>query len=321
MLHQLSLIKATMKIFFLVFLLLISNIVSAGTRLNKVVVFGDSLSDNGNLYEYMKHQLPISPPYYKGRFTNGPVWVELLMKYYHFNTGEGRLFNYAYGGAGVIADEDTSEDDVFFTLSTEINSYLVANHDQTDDNALYVVWIGSNNYLSNPDNPEKMINDVNKGLQRGLQQLVDKGAKHIMVVNVPDLGKTPMAIDYEVTREMTDMSNKHNELIRQNALEWQKNYPQVQWIYFDINLLFDDVTQHPERYGFTNISGTCYEQAAEEAKGTTVLKIVSNIREGYKKKACDGYLFFDPVHPSGAAHVYMAERAHKLLEEMDIQLQ
>ncbi|MDF1929887.1 hypothetical protein PGH45_07210 [Legionella pneumophila] len=39
---------------------LLSGVVSA-TPLNNIVVFGDSLSDNGNLYEYMKHQLPQSP--------------------------------------------------------------------------------------------------------------------------------------------------------------------------------------------------------------------------------------------------------------------
>ena len=57
---------------------LFSGIVAA-TPLQNIVVFGDSLSDNGNLYEIMKHQLPQSPPYYKGRFSNGPVWVEHLI--------------------------------------------------------------------------------------------------------------------------------------------------------------------------------------------------------------------------------------------------
>lgn len=289
------------------------------TRLNKVVVFGDSLSDMGNLYDYMKHQLPVSPPYYKGRFTNGPVWIELLMNYYHLNTREGRLLNYAFGGAGVIADE--YEDDLFFTLATEINSYFVATHNQTDEHALYIIWIGSNNYLANPDNPQRILHDVDIGIQRGLQQLVDKGAKHIMIVNVPDLGKTPMAIDYGITNELTDLSNQHNEIIRKNIVEWQKNYPEVQWIYYDINQLFEEVTRNPSRFGFTNITGTCYEQAAEEYKGHNVLQIVGNIKESIKKKACQGYLFFDPVHPSAAAHVFMAERAHQLLEEMDIKLQ
>lgn len=40
---------------------LFSGIISA-TPLHNIVIFGDSLSDNGNLYEFMKKQIPQSPP-------------------------------------------------------------------------------------------------------------------------------------------------------------------------------------------------------------------------------------------------------------------
>jgi len=48
---------------------------------NRLVVFGDSLSDNGNLYAVSGQ--PVSPPYFQGRFSNGPVFTELL----GFNAG------------------------------------------------------------------------------------------------------------------------------------------------------------------------------------------------------------------------------------------
>ena len=46
--------------------------------ISTVVVFGDSLSDKGNIYEYTKHRMPAAPGYYQGRFSNGPIWPELL---------------------------------------------------------------------------------------------------------------------------------------------------------------------------------------------------------------------------------------------------
>lgn len=43
-----------------------------------IVVFGDSLSDTGNFYYISGDTYPVSPPYYNGRFSNGPVWIETL---------------------------------------------------------------------------------------------------------------------------------------------------------------------------------------------------------------------------------------------------
>ncbi|NEO94978.1 MAG: phospholipase, partial [Moorea sp. SIO3G5] len=50
-------------------------------------VFGDSLSDSGNLFNISKASnqlnptipiIPQSPPYFQGSFSNGPIWVDYL---------------------------------------------------------------------------------------------------------------------------------------------------------------------------------------------------------------------------------------------------
>ena len=40
-----------------------------------IYVFGDSLSDSGRLFAAT--QIP-PPPYYQGRFSNGPIWIDYL---------------------------------------------------------------------------------------------------------------------------------------------------------------------------------------------------------------------------------------------------
>lgn len=307
-----------MKITLAVLAFFFSTLISAAS-LNKIVVFGDSLSDNGNLYEYMKHQLPVSPPYFSGRFSNGPVWVEVLTKFYYPTSSSEHLFDYAFGGAGV--KEGDGDDDGLFTLSREMDSYFLSHNDKADEQSMYVVWIGSNNYLAVPDDPDQALIDVEAGIQRALQRLVDKGAKHIMVVNVPALGRIPAARDFDAVDVLTYLSKHHNETLEKNVLNFQRRYSDIQWIYLDINILFDEMMTYPEHFGFSNVTNTCYEESISSSSPKSVLKMVASAKRKAKKSACDGFLFFDPVHPSAEAHAIMAERTKRLFDENGIEFQ
>ena len=308
-----------MKIIFILFALFFSVCASAAP-LNKMVVFGDSLSDNGNLYEYMKHELPLSPPYFNGRFTNGPVWIELLVKQYYPTGGQAHLLDYAFGGAGV-AEDDGDVDDVLFTLSREMDSYFLTHQDKADDSSLYVVWMGSNNYLAVPENVDEAVEFVTSGIKRDLQRLVEKGAKHILVVNVPDLGRTPAARDFDAVDLLTQLSIKHNAVLKGIVSELERNDPSVQWFYFDVSDIMNELLSFPERFGLTNIEGTCYEEIVYEPSDKSILKMVSSVKSRQQLDACAGYLFFDPVHPSGPAHAVMADRVKRLLDEAGVRFE
>ncbi|KTD23193.1 GDSL family lysophospholipase PlaA [Legionella londiniensis] len=307
-----------MKIFSALAGLFFSGCVIA-TPLNNLVVFGDSLSDNGNLYEYMKRQLPVSPPYYSGRFSNGPVWIELVAKNYYPNDTGSHLQDYAFGGAGVLGEGEDS-DDSLFTLQSEIESYLLAHQDKADEQSLFVVWIGANNYLAIPDDWEAAIKRVNSGIKSSLAKLANKGAKHILVVNLPDLGRTPIARDFEAIEVLTAYSKRHNAVLAQEIEHLQSLYPDVQWVYLDVDKILGDVFTEPEKYGFTNITDTCYEALMDEPSGQeTILRMVSRVKPKIEADACTGYLFFDPVHPTAPAHQIMAEKAKEILARAGIE--
>lgn len=302
-----------MRILFSALIMCFSVMVSA-TTLDKIVVFGDSLSDNGNLYEYMKHQFPVSPPYYKGRLSNGPVWAELLVESYFPGAGDRHLLDYAYAGAAVVEGDD----EPLFTLRSEVDSYFLAHQNKADDHALYVIWIGANNYLALPDDMNKAVLDVGEGIQHSLKQLVDKGAKHVLVLNLPDLGRTPVAVDLGVTAELTSASERHNQLLLDMVNGFKQTAPSVEWLYFDVRYALDDLMTNPEANGFSNIKGTCYESSVDEPSIQMGLQVASMLQLNSKKSACDGYLFFDPVHPSTSAHKILAERTRQLLQNAGI---
>src|SRR5262245_13726292 len=96
---------------------------------SKVFVFGDSLSDTGNAFLATGKTIPQSPPYYQGRFSNGPVWVEMLG--YSAKPFLAGGTNFAFGSA-------TTQD-----LLLQVGIFSVSRFFHADPRALYVVWSGT----------------------------------------------------------------------------------------------------------------------------------------------------------------------------------
>ena len=77
----------------------------------KLVIFGDSLSDQGNTYTVTSALgTPTPPPqaYWEGRFSNGPIWAEYFAQYLgvrlvassQVRSGkDAEGVNFAWGGA------------------------------------------------------------------------------------------------------------------------------------------------------------------------------------------------------------------------------
>lgn len=238
-----------------------SCIASAATPLafKHLTVFGDSLSDNGNLYTMSMHMVPKSPPYYSGRFTNGPVWFEKVKETYWKNpsaTLSKDVSDYAVGGAGAILSE---KEILPYTLSTELSDYLVTDKGQDIDSTLFVVWIGANNYLQGPENIDEITTDVIDGISKGIERLLDNGAHMIVIGNLPDLGNTPEAVvndNKEITHQLT---MKHNEKLYAMYQNFQQTHPEANFVYMDVFTLMNDALTMPSDYGLTDTTNPCYE--------------------------------------------------------------
>ena len=119
--------------------LLFSTAASA-TQFSKVVVFGDSLSDAGNIS--LATNPAIQPPL---EFTTNPgqVAVQGIARDYGYVLGPSLAggTDYAWGGAGVLTNSPGTPAAVP-TITNQVNAYLAAG--AADPNALYSIWGGAN---------------------------------------------------------------------------------------------------------------------------------------------------------------------------------
>jgi outer membrane lipase/esterase len=102
-------------------------------------VFGDSLSDNGNLFA-ATGQPPF--PYSGGRFSDGPVWNERILG--DFTSAGEASRNFAFGGATAVSNGDPIPD-----LSLQIGIFGGTVPDAAlGDRPLASVWFGANDILN-----------------------------------------------------------------------------------------------------------------------------------------------------------------------------
>lgn len=342
--------------------------VAVSATFNKVVAFGDSLSDNGNLYQYSYHIVPKSPPYFEGRFSNEAIWVERLVKDY-FNS-EDVLEDYAVGGAGAIL----SKDEVLpYTLKHEVDNFFNAHQGENFDKTLFIVWIGGNNYLNGPNEVDELTTQVVQGIRVEVERLVNNGAMNILLGNLPDIGATPTAKEAGTQQITHQLSVEHNRKLYKLYQDLQQLYPAVHFVYFDAYSHFEEVMNHPSVYGIVNVSDACYlggyywgfsslnphrsagnvtpeqlkqyvrEEAARAGKtlnSSELESYVSNpslreaVKNGYlashatfegthhmvsqEPLQCDGYFFWDHVHPTGYVHRLLANYMKAQLEQQGL---
>jgi thermolabile hemolysin len=269
----------------LAFLLVIPS-VAAASQFSHIVVFGDSLSDDGNLFALDPSNVPASK-YYQGRFSNGPVWVEYLAGP---DLLDATLVNNAYGGATT----DSSPPDPP-GLQLQVSTYVTTTTVLPD--ALYVVWIGANDFLGGTSDFETPAANI----EGALEDLADFGAKYFLVVDLPDLGAIPKNnSDPNTSQVARALTISFNDELADVVAEFRTAHPEVTVYEFSAFDLFTDVIANPDVYGIGNVSAICPNF------------IVDNDFDN------DGdYLFWDALHPTTEAHAEIAKEAANILPSDD----
>ncbi|MEO1430180.1 MAG: SGNH/GDSL hydrolase family protein [Cyanobacteria bacterium J06632_19] len=278
------------------------------SNFSQFYVFGDSLSDTGNIFtatgglENPETAIPPSPPYSQGRFSDGDIWVDFVgdeigLTPTTFIPPQTNIstdgVNFSIGGSSSGLDNALAPGLSLPGVLGQVGLFtqnLQANNQKADPNGLYAVWGGANDYLFGNVTD---INQTVENLSNAIGSLAQAGAKNIAVFNLPDLGKTPFAIATNNSAPLTQLAVAHNAALEQSLSNFEAN-PNVNIIPVDVNSLFSRVVANPGEFGFTqNPAIPC------------VVGDFSNI-----SSVCDNpneFIFFDAVHPSSKSHRLVAD--------------
>ena len=291
---------------------------------SQIVVFGDSLSDTGNvrdrtnersggIVDYPSHTFNYSD----GRFTNdnetdpsstiyAGVWHEQLAQTFlglppAVSSLDGGT-NYAFGGATTnngTHDEvavSTPFGDITITvddMGKQMDDYLAAN--VVDPTTLYLVWGGGND-LRDDDSAANVTATAARATAL-VSRLANAGAQYIMVPNVPPLGDIPKYSDDPARIDALNAAsaNYRQELNADldsllSSLALQGITPTVYRP--DIWTSTIRFFSNPGNYGFTHVSGSA---------------------QGNSSVNPDEFVFWDDVHPTTAGHYQIAKAASDTL--------
>lgn len=278
-----SITKKIIKVSMLILILLVpfaSECFSAS--FDEIVIFGDSLSDNGNLVFIEDQPAPDPELYWQGRFSNGPVWVEYLAGAQHLNVP---LTDRALGGA-------QSDGLVPPGVIQQVITYVTTN-DAPSPNTLFIIWIGGNDYLNADEDFQTVVSNINDAMD----ELAQFGALNLLILNLPDLGAIPDTLGSPEPPEPTAFSNDFNAGLANMLASFKTDYPEIQVFEFDVFSFEMSVRNNLTAYGFVNMT-----------EPSPNFEIPNNFDGA-------GYVFWDERHPTTSMHSLIADEVLTLLNE------
>ena len=272
-------------------------------------VFGDSLSDNGNLAEVFYRQNFPNPPSFHDSFTNGPVAAQVLAtslgvqlnpslwvtSFQDINSlfGPGFVPGTNYAVAAATASAQAVGGIAGINLPQQVSAFGLAKSGIADPNALYLVMIGGND-VRNAALQGTGAAAVTTGVQTELAQiqiLATEGARKFLVVNVPNVGVIPEFTfgHPTLTSTATTLSQQYDSQLSAGlaglALPSGTNVTQ-----FDLYAFNTGVAANAAALGFTDTVDPCYTN--------TPLSAAATPQCGVNGAKVNQFLFWDAVHPT-----------------------
>ncbi len=236
-----------------------------------IYVFGDSFSDTGNSFQFTNELSPLlaippSPPYYLGRFSNGPVAVELLpLQLVTFEQANNFAFGGARTGRGNSNEDDLGGVDLPGLLD-QIDAFAASvGSSGANPNGLYLVGAGTNDFLDTlagipilndaiVADPAGLISQARDNLITAITNLENLGAKTFVLLNLPNLARLPFIRIEGVPREASAISRAFNASVSLEVNNLRFTGSEANVIEVDLFGALESVAANPSDFGFTNVT-------------------------------------------------------------------
>ncbi|MCP3726400.1 SGNH/GDSL hydrolase family protein [Paraburkholderia sp. CNPSo 3272] len=282
----------------------------------QVVSFGDSLSDVGTY-------APLASAVGGGRFTTNPgqVWSQDVAQYYgdtlnaaytvgldHKLSAQGG-FGYAEGGSTVATPANQYDflsdviGNIEMPVNQQVSSYISA-HGTFNSGQLVLVWAGANDVLraGNPPTANTVVQTAATTLAQVVGQIVQAGATHVVVINVPNIGLSPKGItSADGGANLTQLSQLFNSTLN-GAL--QTDGLQGKVIEVNSYTWITQLVANFQTNGFT-VSNTA--QACDPSRTPDNTSLLCSPATYISAHADQTYMFADDLHPTTRMHSLFAQ--------------
>jgi phospholipase/lecithinase/hemolysin len=275
----------------LIILLICAPALAFGSKCNcpsGLVVFGDSDSDTGNVYALTNGKYPISPPYYQGRYCNGPNWVD--------DVRVPIKFDYAYGSATTDSNFVQGYADLNQIpvpgVRQQVAEYLNTNCKRllefNLEHSFHVVWAGANDFLfNNSVTPQQIVNS----LSHSLVALLNAGVKHLIVFNQAPGQYAPYFITSGYATYVGELVQLGNVDLNTILATLKQTYSEASIYMFDTHSLITSVLASNQ---FINNNTACWTVY----NATTVIQNCSDPTK---------YVYVDALHFSSTVEQIIAD--------------
>lgn len=271
-------------------------------KFGTMYLFGASLDDTGNACNLSAASCPAAP-YATGRFSNGPLWPELVATQYGASVSPSRTggTNYAYAGARTGAIAGTTQ--LVPNMNQQVDSYLATGSTVGRADALFVIdaaTVGNDitdalvQGLSNPQAPAAIINAAVTNVTGMISRLYAGGARNFLIANSTDIGRTPLVRSQGALAiaAASALSAQFNAALAA-ALPGVRTASVGANIYvLDLGAFTAEVFANPTSFGFTNTTAACVVTSPPSVCTTP-----------------DAYLYWDGFHPTAATGRAISRRA------------